>query len=201
MSLDRLISFVDLLNELNKVERTVYIRGTDRHENDVEHSYQLTMCTWYLAQKFDLGLDVNKIIKYSLVHDIVEAYAGDTSVFDKKYDQKWVDSKKDRERRALEQIGKEFTDFVEMTHFIESYEVQADREAIFVHTLDKILPVLNSYLDGGKTWSENGVTPEFLEKWKNDIIARVPKLNEIWKELMIEVRSNPSLFTKKINHV
>lgn len=44
-------------------------------ENDTEHSYNLTITAWYSAQQFP-KLDKDLIIRYALVHDIVEAYAG-----------------------------------------------------------------------------------------------------------------------------
>ena len=46
--LKKLLSFAKLLGELQAVERVIRVRGADRWENDVEHSYSLAMLAWYI---------------------------------------------------------------------------------------------------------------------------------------------------------
>jgi putative hydrolase of HD superfamily len=70
-------------------------------ENDTEHSYNLAMTAWYLAAYFP-ELDKNKLIRYALVHDLVEIHAGDTFAFG---DAKHIASKSEREAAALNQLG------------------------------------------------------------------------------------------------
>ena len=81
INLKNIIKFVNLLNKFRQVERVIHSNGKDRMENDVEHSYQLAMLSWYIISTNNLDLNLDLILKYSLVHDLVEVYAGDTYVY------------------------------------------------------------------------------------------------------------------------
>jgi len=70
--------FIALIHKFQHVERRVFAKGKDIRENDVEHSYQLTVVSWFIASCNNLSLDKDLLIKYGLVHDLVEVYAGDT---------------------------------------------------------------------------------------------------------------------------
>jgi 5'-deoxynucleotidase YfbR-like HD superfamily hydrolase len=59
---------------------------------------QLAMLAWYLADSNGLSLDKNLLLRYALVHDFVEVYAGDTPVYSK--NQQDHDTKK-RTRRIF----------------------------------------------------------------------------------------------------
>ena len=86
-------------------------------ENDMEHSYQLVMLAWYLMDAYKLDLDSNLVMRYCLVHDLVEVYAGDTYTFTQDVDH--LSSKVEREEKALLLIKEKFQEFPEMTEYIE----------------------------------------------------------------------------------
>ena len=65
-----LVQFIEFLNKFRSIERTVYVNGTKRLENDAEHSYQLAMVCWYLNTKLGLGYNIELILKYCLAHDL-----------------------------------------------------------------------------------------------------------------------------------
>src|SRR5690606_18955531 len=147
---DDLLKITDLFHRFQKVKRRMYVVGEERKETSVEHSYQLAITAWYLVSSKDLGLDVNKVLKYALVHDIVETYAGDTPAFDST--DEYLNTKVDREAKAREILKKEFVEWADLYKFITGYEEKSDREAKFVYALDKILPICNNYFDDGRTW-------------------------------------------------
>lgn len=142
-----ILQFTAFLQQFREVERIVYYPGSDRKENDAEHSFQLALVAWYIIDKKQLQLDVGKVLKYSLVHDLVEVYAGDTLPFDTK--SIWVRTKHEREQEALQKIKQWFLD-VSLRQRIEAYEKRADEEARFVYALDKIIPEFNIMLDYGR---------------------------------------------------
>lgn len=184
MDLQRLIKFVKLTNDFQEIERVVLTRGSERYENDSEHSFQLAVVAWYIIDSEKLNLDIGKVLKYSLVHDLVEVYAGDTFAFDK--DQALHDSKKERERLAYEKLKQEYAEFSEMTEMILSYEEMIDEEARFVYALDKIVPMMNMYLDGGRTWQRRGVTLADHIKNKTPKVAAHPHIEKYFN-LIIEL--------------
>ncbi len=184
MDLERLLKFIKLTNDFQEIERVVLTRGSERYENDSEHSFQLAIVAWYIIDSEKLDLDIGKVLKYSLVHDLVEVYAGDTFAFDK--DQTLHDSKKERERLAYERLKQEYAEFPDMTEMILGYESAQDEEARFVYALDKIVPMMNMYLDGGRTWQRRGVTLDDHIKNKTSKVAAHPHIEKYFN-LIIEL--------------
>lgn len=128
--INRVIDFHRLLLQFQAIERVTHVpRGQDfRLENDTEHSYNLAMVGWFLSEYFP-HLDRDTVIRYALVHDLVEIHAGDTYVY---ADQSALDSKAEREAAALEQLEKDWQDFGDLTKTIHAYESKSDDEARFV---------------------------------------------------------------------
>jgi len=180
--LDKLIKFSNLLNDFRKVERALRAHGEERRENDVEHSYQLAMLAWFLAVETNADLDINLVIKYAMIHDFVEVYAGDTDVFTK--DKGERDSKEEREREAAVRLQKEFPEFEELHGLILRYNEHSDNESRFVYALDKVHPILNIYADGGRTWRERGITIDMLVTYKKDKVAVSPEIKFYFDELI-----------------
>jgi putative hydrolases of HD superfamily len=182
--LERSLEFMRLMHEFQAVERVVPVLGTDRRENDAEHSYSLSMLAWYLCNIITPSLDKNLVIKYALVHDIVEAYAGDTFAHTTNADLRA--SKHRREEDARLRIESEFPDFAEMNEFIEAYERRDVPESRFVYALDKLITILTMYIDTQQRdswWKKHDVTFAQLCEYKDPKLALSPEVNELWQEL------------------
>ncbi|MEK7662393.1 MAG: HD domain-containing protein [Patescibacteria group bacterium] len=180
--LDKLIKFSKLLNDFRKVERALRVHGEDRRENDVEHSYQLAMLAWFLAVETSADLDINLVIKYAMVHDLVEVYAGDTYAYTT--DKSERESKEKREKDAAVRLRKEFPEFEELHSLILRYNERGDNESRFVYALDKVHATLNIYTDGGRTWREKGITIDMIVGYKKDKIALSPEIKIYFDELI-----------------
>lgn len=142
------VNFLSFLNKFRDVDRKFFATELNRMENDVEHSYQLAMTAWFLVEKSDLDLDIAKVIRYALVHDLVEVFAGDTPFMDKSHI-----TKPKRESDALNKIKRLFgNDFEQLHSTIEQYEKRDDEESLFINALDKTIPMINGYMDNGRTW-------------------------------------------------
>lgn len=196
VSLKSILSFSKILNKFQGVERVVRVPGTEKRENDVEHSYHLAMLAWYIADSNDLTLDKNLLLRYALVHDLVEVYAGDTYIYSKnKVDH---ESKKEREEDARLRIEKEFPEFKELHEVIFAYEKQDSLESRFVYVLDKLQPVFQIYLDGGRDWKKHEVTLSMLIEKKADKAAISAELLPYWEELLSIFQSKElELFSDK----
>lgn len=188
--IQRLIEFQKLMLEFRTVKRVVNIPGTDEKENDVEHSFSLAMAAWFLLDHFPL-LDKDRSIRLALVHDFVEVHAGDTFAYGKVRE---LASKKDRETAALLQLKKEWPDFKELTETIEEYEHQKSNEAQFVYALDKIMPAIVNFLDGGRVWQNHNIT---LQKLREEKEKKIPVTSEIfnyYQQLLEIFEQNLELF-------
>lgn len=180
--LGELLRFSALLDRFRHVERVIRIKDSDRWENDVEHSYFLAMLAWHIVESDDLPLNRDLVFRYALAHDLAEAYAGDTYIYSD--DKSHLKSKASREQGARERIRKEFPEFPELHEIMERYEQREDAESRFVYALDKIQPVIQIYLDGGRTWKEKRVTLRMLVENKQDKINLSPEIRPYFDELV-----------------
>jgi putative hydrolase of HD superfamily len=186
----RLIEFHEFLLKFQAVERfTINPYDSSRRENDVEHSYYLAMAAWMLAPHFELDRD--KCIRIALAHDMVEVHAGDTSVFGP---QDHIDTKGDREYKALERLRSDWPDFAEMIAEIEDYKAKTSNEAKFVYALDKIMPIIVNMLNDGHGWRRNEVTLEQVIAEKNQKIPKGSPLYDYYQELLAMLQDSREYF-------
>lgn len=162
-TIDRLAELQQLVVDFAKVDRAIDLADTGRPENDVEHSFGLALTSWYLHDKIAPELDISKVLKYALSHDIVEVHAGDTYVFDAAA----VATKAKREKQATAQLKDEWPDFTELTEFTEGYADKRSEEAKFVYAIDKMLPLIIIELgDAAETWQKKEITLDMERKNK-----------------------------------
>ena len=189
MNLDNLLRFAELMHTLQSVKRATFVNGEDRKENDIEHQYQLAILAWYIIDSENLSFDKDLVIQYALIHDVVEVYAGDTYFFGDRT------GKEERERASAERLKIEFPEFKDLHVLIEKYERQEDRESKFVYALDKLVPVINIYLDKGRTWKHYGVTREMLVVNKAEKIKGSEEVKAYFDEMIIRLKEDePELF-------
>ncbi|MFA5131925.1 MAG: HD domain-containing protein [Candidatus Paceibacterota bacterium] len=196
LQLSDILQFTELLNTFTGIKRVCYIPKTNIRENDVEHSYGLAILAWYIAENSSIVLDKNLVLKYALIHDLVEVYAGDTYLYSE--NQNDHDSKKEREESARLRILEEFPLFKDLHKTILDYEKREDEESRFVYVLDKIHPVIQMYLDNGRMWKEQKVTLAMLIEKKADKALLSTELLPYWDELLkLLTESEDKLFHKK----
>ena len=186
-SLEWLISFSKFIYTFRDIERTMYTKINDRMENDSEHSYQFAMICWYIISTKWLSLSLDKVIKYALVHDLVEIYAWDTDTF---WSVELKNSKEERGKYAFEKIKKEFTEFHEMINYISEYEQKDNEEAKFVYAIDKIIAPINIYNSNWFQRKDKKITFEWLLDNKSKKIEISNDANEIWIELCLLLEKN-----------
>lgn len=187
--LESLLQFVHFTHLTRQVVRVARTPGETRYENTVEHSYQLTLLAWYLIEKEKLPLNKDLVIKYALVHDLVETYAGDTYIFDTK----GKESKAQREHDAQKRIASEFPEFNELHTLIQAYELKQDPESRFVYALDKLIDPISIYMENGKLWHEKNITLQSMLDYKTEKIAIDPTVSKYFEELVVLLREKEAL--------
>ena len=189
LSIDRMIQFSQLMLQFQDVIRAFYLpRGAK--ENDVEHSYHLAMMAWYLNSAGELGYSTDRLIKYALLHDLVEAYVGDVHAFDEAGRR----GKEERERAAIMRFEAEFPEAADMVPIMQSYMSHTDSEAQFVYALDKLMPMIMIYLDNGRTWREDGFCFEQINTVQSAKIALSQPVDALYQQLKRIFEQRPELF-------
>ena len=126
----------ELMVDIMKVNRNHYIPQTNRRENVVEHSFSLAMFCWRIFNIIRPPLDIEKILKYALVHDLIERGQGqDVNTYAKEEERR---AKKEKEGEELKKLSLEFGDFSEFIETLKNYEIKNDEEAQFVWGVDKV---------------------------------------------------------------
>lgn len=204
-NLKNLLQFVKLTDDFNKVERDIPQFFGFKKENDSEHSYQLAMISWYLATTEGKNLDIEKILKYSLVHDLPEIYAGDTPLYTS--DNDYLNSKKDKEINSIEKIKKEFPCFPDLHKWIEKYERREDDESRLVYAVDKLLPIFTIFLDGGHAWKTHKLDLDSLINKNKERVSISDIAKKYFDLIILAIQNdkklleiNPTVFERAITH-
>jgi putative hydrolase of HD superfamily len=190
----RLIELQKLLADFTQVERAVHRTHLGRNvpENDAEHSYNLAMTAWYLSAWFP-ELNKDSLIRYSLIHDLVEVHAGDTSVYGTKES---LASKDAREAAAFKRLKKEWRDFSDMLESIQMYESRTNAEAKFVYALDKLMPIMLVYLHDGYSWKKANITIDMLHDVKLTKISTSPEILPYYTQIHALLLEHPEIIKK-----
>ena len=158
MRTDRLeaqLAFLLEIDHLKRILRRTSLVGGDRRENSAEHSWHLAVMAMILAEHANEPIDLAHVLKMLLVHDIVEIDAGDTFAYDVQANQ----DKQAREQLAAERIfgllPPDQRD--EVRTLWEEFDARSTPEARFANAMDRLMPALQNYANGGGTWRANGV--------------------------------------------
>ena len=109
-----------------------------------------------LVEHANEPIDLLRVLKMLVVHDIVEIDADDTFC----YDEVGALSKADREGRAADRIFDLLPSeqAVELRDLWEEFEQRATDEAKFAAALDRLIPLIHNYNTEGRSWREHGIT-------------------------------------------
>jgi putative hydrolase of HD superfamily len=157
--LDQQLLFIVEIDKLKSVLRQAYLVDGSRRENDAEHSWHLAMMCLLLAEhSASPEIDLLRVVKMLLIHDIVEIDAGDTFVFDDKANE----SKTQREKAAAVRLfGMLPPDqAAEYRSLWEEFEARETPEARYAAALDRLHPMLLGYHSQGQAWREHDITVE-----------------------------------------
>lgn len=157
-ALPSIVEFVLELDKLKGVTRKTRPLGLERYENSAEHSWQLALLAVSLAHHAESPIDVDRVIRMLLVHDIGEIDTGDTMVYT---EGGWEERKRD-ELAAVRRIFALLPgDAGEpLLALWREFEAGVTSEARFANAVDRAMPVLLNLANDGQSWRENGISHE-----------------------------------------
>jgi len=145
---------------LGRVYRQSFHEDGRTPESDNDHTVMLGVAACAFAARHMPRLDVGKIAQYALVHELVEAYAGDTNTLRVLTPGDALEKRR-REEAALERISSELGDaFPWVTAMIWEYESKATPEARYVKAFDKHMGAIANVVNGGVTLRGHNLTKE-----------------------------------------
>lgn len=149
------IEFIKEIDKLKYIQRRTKLLNSNRRENDAEHSWHLAMMALILAEHANESIDILKVVKMVLIHDLVEIDAGDTFIYDTNKDH----CNTNEELLAAQRIFNILPE-KQAKHYIAlwlEFEKGHTNEAKFARTMDKLEPLLQNFSNNGGTWREYDV--------------------------------------------
>lgn len=168
--LEAQLSFFREIDKLKQIFRQTLLLDSSRCENDAEHSWHLAMMVLTFKEyAIKPDLDLGKVLKLVILHDLVEIDAGDVYTYDN-FDPAVKEAK---EQAAADRIfyllPKDQGD--ELMALWHEYEEKRSPEALFASAMDKLQPFLHNYYVDTRAWRLHEV-PKHRVIEKMSIIQR-----------------------------
>ena len=162
MDMDRFkkqLEFIIEIDKLKQVFRNTILMDASRKENDAEHMWHMAVTAMVLCEYSDSEeLNMLKVLKIIMLHDVIEIYAGDTFA----YDVQGQVGKAERERKAADKIFGMLPEDqgIEFRNLWDEFEDGITPEAKFACAMDSFMPVLHNYYTQGLQWQRLEVSSD-----------------------------------------
>jgi putative hydrolases of HD superfamily len=163
--LDAQFAFLNEADRLKSVLRATTLVDGSRPENSGEHSWHLALYALVLADQAAPGVDINRVIRMLLIHDLVEIDVGDVPIHSQNGQTHASVETMTAEAKAADRIfGLLPPDLgLPLRALWEEFEAAETPDAIFAKSLDRVQPVMANLMSGGGTWATYNVTYDQLE--------------------------------------
>lgn len=157
--LEQQLALLMELDQLKSVLRRTRVKSADaRLENSAEHSWHVALMATLMEEHANEPVDIARVVKMLLLHDVVEIDAGDTFVYD-------VAASAEQEQKELQAAQRLFGMLPDdqgqpLLELWLEFETASTADAKFAKALDRIIPMLLNYHNQGQSWQEHGVSRE-----------------------------------------
>ncbi|EGA66321.1 HD domain-containing protein [Vibrio brasiliensis] len=157
--LEQQLALLMELDQLKSVLRRTRVKSADaRLENSAEHSWHVALMAILMEEHANEPVDIARVVKMLLLHDVVEIDAGDTFVYD-------VAASAEQEQKELQAAQRLFGMLPDdqgqpLLELWLEFEAASTADAKFAKALDRIIPMLLNYHNQGQSWQEHGVSRE-----------------------------------------
>lgn len=154
--LSKQINFIKEIDKIKYIQRRTKLFNSNRHENDAEHSWHLAMMAIVLAEHSNTPIDILKVIKMVLIHDIVEIDTGDVFLHYTALNHTNTEAETIAAKRIFGILPQEQAE--ELISIWEEFEAGETNEAKFAKSMDRFEPLLQNASNQGGTWAEYNVS-------------------------------------------
>jgi putative hydrolase of HD superfamily len=183
-SLQEIIDFISYIDLLKNVIRKNGLHDASREENTAEHSWHAALSALLLAPYADQALDIDKVIKMLLIHDLVEIEAGDTFVYDREEVAKQGPSEAEAADIILSKLPEQQGEILQ--NLWNEFEARETPEAKFAKAVDRFLPLYSNIINRGYSWLPYGVTQTHVLEIASIIKDGSTGLWELVKDMLDE---------------
>ena len=168
--LDQQIAFLNEADKLKSILRATTLADGSRAENSAEHSWHLALYALVLSDHAGPDVDINRVVKMLILHDLVEIDAGDNPIFGDVD----VAAMEAQEQIAADRIFGLLPDDIaaSLRPIWEEFEAAETPSAQFAKALDRFQPPMLNLASGGGSWTDYNVTQDMIADRVGTKIAR-----------------------------
>lgn len=155
--LENIFEFIVEIEKLKDVHRKTRPVGLERFENSAEHSWHVCLCALMLKEYANEKVDINRVIKMLLIHDLGEIDAGDTIIYNSE-----TPEMKEAEANGVKRLLGYLSQDIQKEYIDLWYEFEAGEtaDAKYAKAIDRIPPLLHNLHGNGHSWSTHNITKE-----------------------------------------
>ena len=174
--------FLVEIDQMKNVLRQTLLADGSRRESDAEHSWHLAMYAMLLSEYAPEPVDISRVVRMVLVHDLVEAYAGDTFC----YDAAGNADKGKRETQAADRLFALLPPEQGQAYraLWEEFDRMDTPDAIYAAAADRLQPFLLNYHTDGHTWQLGDIDTDMLHERLAPIGRGMPQVWEKVKQMV-----------------
>ncbi|NJN97953.1 MAG: HD domain-containing protein [Anaerolineales bacterium] len=165
-------------NHLKQLYRQGWLRRgipPEQCESVAEHTFGVAMLAMFLADAHFPDLDLIKVLRLALLHDLGEIYSGDLTPADGVSPAE----KKRREAEAVVEVLAKLPDGESYLELWREYEQQQSAEARLVKQIDRLEMILQASVYEHQEWADLG---EFFVSVEP--VLSEPPFRTLWEALM-----------------
>lgn len=182
--LSRQLDFLVEIDKAKQILRNTILMDASRKENDAEHSWHMAVGAMTLVEYSNYqGIDMLKVFKMILLHDIVEIDAGDVFAYGNADWKEKAEKEKKAAKRIFGLLSEERAN--EFMAIWNEYEARETEESKFAQAMDSFMPILHNYKTKGLQWQRLNVTSDKVLS-RNQRIEKGSKI--LWEYIEIIVK-------------
>jgi len=186
--LEQQFRFLREIDRLKSIERQNILADASRRENSAEHSWHIAVCALCLAEHAATpGVDLFKVVRMLLIHDIVEIDAGDVFL----HEPAALAEQAAREKAAAQRIFgllpvDQRGEWLALWH---EFEAGTSPESVLAHAFDRVQPAILHEATGGVIWQKYGTTHEQVQNRMRVVGTASPTLGERVQAIIAQAKA------------
>ncbi|MEN9657541.1 MAG: hypothetical protein RL571_1006 [Pseudomonadota bacterium] len=155
--IEQILGFIVEIEKLKNVHRKSKPVGLDRYENSAEHSWHVCLAALMLKDYANEAINIDRVIKMLLIHDLGEIDAGDTIIYaSETLEIKQAEANGIKRLLALLPEGSG-DEYLQLWYEFEAGE---SADAKYAKAIDRVPPLLHNLHGNGHSWSAHQVPKE-----------------------------------------
>ncbi len=166
--INNLIDFYKKAEKLKTITRHSWLSNSTRQESVAEHTWMLCLLAMIISEKLDSKINLFKVLKMLIIHDLAEAVTGDIPAHE-------ISKRQKNKYKNEERVFKKLTPLLsqknanEIIRLWREFEKKKTVEAKFANSLDKIEVIMQHTLSNISSWDQGDfdITPYYKNQYFN----------------------------------